>query len=230
MRTEAAVNVAIAEHEVLVREGVHRILERAGCTVVAAVGDVPSLREALLEHGPDVVVTDAMLPPSFTEEGVRMAEELRRGAPSIGVLLLTSRVDPVIAGTLFGKGATGRGYALKQGIDEGEKLVEAVRTVAEGGLYLDVGLVGELLGTDDDGHSRALAALTPRESQILAMMAEGRSNAGIAGQLEVTSRAVERHVGSIFAKLSLRDTPEVSRRVLAVRSYLDDADRRLSAD
>src|SRR4051794_12526731 len=107
MTTEAAIRVAIAEHEVLVRQGVERILERAGFAVVAAVGDVPSLREAVLAHRPNVVVTGSALPPSFTDEGVRMAEELRRGAPAVGVLLLTSQIDPAIAGTLFGNGAKG---------------------------------------------------------------------------------------------------------------------------
>src|SRR4051794_19296068 len=137
MTNQAATRVAIVEHDVLDREGVERILEGAGSfAVVAAVGDVPSLREAVVAQSPDLVVTASMLPPSFTDEGLRIAEELRRGAPSIGVLVLATRVDAGLAAVLFSNGATGRGYVLKQRLD-GEKLVDAARTVAAGGLYLD---------------------------------------------------------------------------------------------
>jgi len=213
----------VAEQELLVREGIQRILEVAGrVEVVGGAGDLPALQEAVRTQRPHAVVTDARLPPAYTDEGIRFASELRRTDPEIGVLVLSRHVSSAHATALFAAGATGRGYLQKQYAGDRQRLLDAVEAVAAGELYLDTSLVRELLAADQQEHAPVLTALTPREREILALMAEGKSNAGIAGDLDVTSRAVERHVGSIFAKLQLGDSPDVSRRVMAVLSYLAD--------
>lgn len=213
--------VVVAEDEVLVLEGVKRILESSGrVEVIAGAGDLDSLRRAVAEHRPDAVVTDVRLPPTHRDEGIRFATGLGESDPEIAVLVLSQHVDPAYVTRLFAGGATRRGYLLKQRIADPGKLVAALEAVVSGELYLDTALVRDLLEADDRRHASLLDGLTPREREILGLMAEGRSNSAIAHELVVTSRAVERHVGAIFQKLRLQDSPEVSRRVMAVLSYL----------
>ena len=215
--------VVVAAEELLVREGIQRILDQSGrVELVQGVGDLPSLDAAVRSERPDAVVTDVRLPPTLTDEGIRFASELRRNQPSVGVLVLSEDVSSAHATALFSGDAAGRGYLLKQRITDSAKFLEALEAVAAGELYLDSGLVREVLA-DREGHVSMLGSLTPREHEILALMAEGKSNTRIPEDLGVTSRAVERHVGSIFAKLQLKDTSDVSRRVMAVLSYLADA-------
>jgi DNA-binding NarL/FixJ family response regulator len=215
--------VVVAAEELLVREGIQRILDQSGrVELVEGVADLPSLDAAVRSHRPHAVVTDVRLPPTLTDEGIRFASDLQRDDPSVGVLVLSEDVSSAHATTLFSGDAAGRGYLLKQRITDAAKLLEALEAVAAGELYLDAGLVREILA-GREGHVPMLASLTPREHEILALMAEGKSNTRIAGDLAVTGRAVERHVGSIFAKLHLNDAPDVSRRVMAVLSYLADA-------
>ena len=217
------VGVVIAEHELLVREGLERVAEEApGLRLLASTGDLPTLREAVRAHAPGLVVAAAELPEQEDGSVLQLASELRRARMQTGVLVLTSQIDPDYATSLFEHGATGRGYVLKQRLGDREKLLEAMQAVAEGGLYLDTKLMQELLERSGGQQPTALSSLTRREHEILGLMAEGKSNARIARDLVVTSRAVERHVGSIFAKLQLGDSPDVSRRVMAVLSYLGE--------
>ena len=219
----APLRVVVAANDLLVREGIQRILDQSGrVELVEGVEDLPSLDAAVRSHRPHAVVTDVRLPPTLTDEGIRFASELRRDDPAVGVLVLSEDVSSAHATALFSGDAAGRGYLLKQRITDSAKFLEALEAVAAGELYLDSGLVREFLA-GGERHVPMLASLTPREHEILALMAEGKSNTRIAGDLAVTSRAVERHVGSIFAKLHLNDSPDVSRRVMAVLSYLDDA-------
>jgi DNA-binding NarL/FixJ family response regulator len=222
----APLRVVVADDQLLVREGVRRILEGSGrANVVDEVRDLAGLEAAVRSHDPDVVVTAIRLAPTFTDEGIRFASAVQQLAPGVGVLVLSQQASAAHATALFSGGVSGRGYLLKQRISDGGTLLDALDAVAAGELYLDTGLVRELLATDGAEHAPALTGLTSREREILALMAEGKSNAGIAGNLVVTSRAVERHIGSIFMKLQLSDTPDVSRRVMAVLSYLaDEAD------
>ena len=212
----------VAEGDVLTREGIRRLFETArGIEVVEAVGDLPSLWAAVEACQPDVVVTDVGLPPARTDEGVRFSVELRRRCPEIAVVLLGGDPDPEHARTILGGGASGRAYVLKDRVVDGASLAQTIRTVAGGGSHLDVRVVEKLLAAPAR-RTATLANLTARDGEILRLMAEGRSNGAIARELAVTSRAVERHVGSIFTKLGIADSPDHSRRVLAVLAYLRD--------
>lgn len=210
----------IADDSVLVREGLARMLERAGIEVVAQAGDYDDLIRKARGHKPQVAVVDIRMPPDHTDEGIRAAREIRQELPGTGVLVLSQHLEAAYALELLTDGSDGLGYLLKDRVTEGAQFVDAVRRVAQGGSALDPQVVQELLGRrrDDD----PLEQLTPREREVLSLMAEGLANAGIAARLVVTEKAVERHVTAIFGKLLLDATSEDHRRVLAVLKFLED--------
>ena len=210
--------VVVAEDSVLLREGIVRLLDEAGFEVVGQAGDAEDLLRKASAHKPDVAVVDIRMPPTSTDDGLRAALEIRRNLPGTGVLLLSQYVEEGYALDLVGDGADGTGYLLKDRVADVERFVDAVRRVAAGGSVLDPEVVATLLGRrrrDDP-----IEALTDREREVLALMAEGRSNQAIAEQMVVTERAVEKHVTSIFSKLDLPPAPEDHRRVLAVLTFL----------
>jgi DNA-binding NarL/FixJ family response regulator len=209
--------VVIAEDSVLLREGLAQILARFEHTVVAAVGDAPALRAAVLQHRPDAMVTDVRMPPGFSDEGLRAALELRGDRPRLPTLVLSQYVETRSAEELIATGA-GVGYLLKDRIGDVAEFVEALRRVAAGGTVIDPEVVRRLLA--DRRRSRRLEQLTGREHEVLALMAEGRSNGSIARHLVVTEAAVLKHVGNIFGKLGLEPTDDDHRRVRAVLAYL----------
>ncbi|MFD1932139.1 MULTISPECIES: response regulator [Nonomuraea] len=205
--------VVIAEDAVLLREGVVGLLERFGHEVVAAVGDAAALLEAVAEHRPDVAVTDVRMPPGFTDEGLRAALELReKGLP---VLVLSQYVEQTYAAELMDAGE-GVGYLLKDRIGEVTEFVDALERVARGEMVVDSEVVRQLLGSRRD----PLRRLTPRELEVLGLIAEGRANAAIARELVVTDAAVAKHIANIFTKLDLPPAADGHRRVLAVLAYL----------
>jgi DNA-binding NarL/FixJ family response regulator len=215
------IRVVLGEDSFLAREGIGRALaELDDVELLSACEDVDSLRTAVDELGPDVVVTDIRMPPTNTDEGIRFAAELRSSHPEIGVVVLSQHADPVYAMTLFENGSAGRAYLLKERVRDPEDLRRAVVDVSDGGSAVDARVVETLLGARQRRPDQRLSALTPRELEILGLLAEGLSNAGIADRLVLTKRAVEGHVGSIFAKLGLDETADVSRRVRAALLYL----------
>ena len=210
--------VAIAEDSLLLREGVARILEAAGCEVVAQCGNAEDLLRSVRTHPFDVAIVDIRLPPTHNDEGLRAALEIRASHPALGVLVLSQYVEVGLAMKLLADSAEGVGYLLKDRISDVKEFVAAVRRVAAGGSALDPIIVSTLLSrrrSDDP-----LAALTPRERQVLELMAAGSSNQGIADKLVITLRAVEKYVSSVFGKLGLPSGGSESRRVLAVLLYL----------
>jgi DNA-binding NarL/FixJ family response regulator len=210
--------VVVADDSVLLREGVVRLLEENGFDVVAQAGDAEDLIRKVNAHKPDVAVVDIRMPPTNTDDGLRAALEIRAALPDTGVLVLSQYVEESYALDLVGDSAGGVGYLLKDRVADVDRFVESVRRVAEGGSALDPEVVAQLVGRarrDDP-----LAELTPREREVLELMAEGRSNNAIAAQMIVTDRAVEKHVTSIFGKLGLPPAPEDHRRVLAVLAFL----------
>ena len=210
--------VVLADDSLLLREGVARLLEDAGMEVVAQSGDAEDLLRKVGAHKPDVAIVDVRMPPTHTDEGLRAAAEIRERFPDTGVLVLSQYVEEAYALDLFADGADGLGYLLKDRVGDLDRFVESVQRVGEGGSALDPEVVGRLLGRRR--REDPLEALSPREREVLALMAEGRSNQAIADQMSVTDRAVEKHVTSIFSKLSLPPTAEDHRRVLAVLTYL----------
>lgn len=210
--------VVLAEDSVLLREGIARILEEAGIEVVGQAGDAEDLLRKVRGHKPDVAITDIRMPPSHTDEGLRAAHEIRGEMPEVGVLVLSQYVEEGYALDLLADNAAGLGYLLKDRVGDVEAFLDAVRRVSEGGSALDPEVVSQLMGRKrrDD----PLDELTPREREVLGLMAEGRSNHAIAETLVVTDRAIEKHVTNIFSKLDLANTPEDHRRVLAVLAYL----------
>ena len=210
--------VVVAEDSVLLREGIVRLLEEAGCEVVGQAGDADELVRKAWAHKPDVAVVDVRMPPTLTDDGLRAALEIRRRLPDIGVLVLSQYVAEDLAAELLGDTAKGTGYLLKDRVADVETFLDAFARVADGGSALDPEVVAAMLGRrrrDDP-----LADLTPREHEVLALMAEGRSNRAIAERLVVTERAVENHVTGIFGKLNLSPAPEDHRRVLAVLTFV----------
>jgi DNA-binding NarL/FixJ family response regulator len=210
--------VVVADDSVLLREGVVRLLEENGFEVVGQAGDAEDLIRKVKAHKPDVAVVDIRMPPTNTDDGLRAALEIRAELPDTGVLVLSQYVEEGYALDLVGESAGGVGYLLKDRVADVERFVDSVRRVADGGSALDPEVVSQLVGRarrDDP-----LADLTPRERQVLELMAEGRSNNAIADHLVVTERAVEKHVTSIFGKLGLAPAPEDHRRVLAVLAFL----------
>jgi DNA-binding NarL/FixJ family response regulator len=217
--------VVLGEDNLLVREGFVRVLQQLpGVEVVAACSDLSTLRDAVDRLRPDVVLTDIRMPPTGTDEGVRLAKELRSTHPDIGVVVVSQHLASEYAFALFGDGTGGRAYLLKERLKDGDDLRHALHEVARGGSVVDPLVVDELLETWADGHGSPLARLTERERQILALLAEGWTNGVIAAELGITTRVVERHVNSIFAKLELTDPQHVSRRVKAALLYLADQD------
>ncbi|MYW05087.1 response regulator [Streptomyces sp. SID3343] len=210
-------SVVIAEDAVLLREGLVGLLERFGHAVPAAVGDGPALVAAVLEHAPDVVIADVRMPPDYTDEGLRAIRELQAVRPSLAVLVLSQYVEQTFADELLdARAGVGTGYLLKDRVGDVEEFVDAVVRVADGGLVVDPEVVRQLLARRRD----PLARVTAREREVLALMAEGRSNAAVARALVVTEAAVSKHIASILAKLDLPPAPDDHRRVLAVLAYL----------
>ncbi|WP_433519614.1 response regulator [Nonomuraea sp. CA-143628] len=209
--------VVIAEDAVLLREGLVGLLERFGHSVAAAVGDASALLAAVAEHRPDAVVTDVRMPPGFADEGLRAALELRGRRPDLAVLVLSQYVEQTYAAELLESGAgAGIGYLLKDRIGDVREFVDALDRVAAGGTVVDPEVVRQLLRRRRD----PLARLTPREQEVLGLIAEGRTNASIAKELFVTEAAVAKHIANIFAKLDLPPAADGHRRVLAVLEYL----------
>ena len=207
----------VADDSVLMREGIVRLLEEAGHEVVAQAGDAEDLTRKVRAHKPDVAIVDVRMPPTHTDEGLRAAQRIRAELPGTGVLVLSQYVEEEYATELIGDRADGVGYLLKDRVADVDGFVDAVRRVGQGGSALDPEVVSLKLSRRRD---EPLSELTPREREVLGLMAEGLSNHAIAERLVVTERAVEKHVTSIFGKLRLPPTGETHRRVLAVLAYM----------
>jgi DNA-binding NarL/FixJ family response regulator len=219
--TVTAIRVVLAEDNTLLREGISRLIEAdAELDLVGVATDLPTLLALVDEHGPDVVVTDIRMPPTGTDEGIRAAAWLREHRPSIGVVVLSQYTAPQYAVALLEEGSAGRAYLLKERVAGADELTRAVRTVAAGGSVIDPQVVDLLVQARAKRRTSDLEWLTPRESEILSEMAQGKSNAAIAKALDVSERAVEKHSNSIFSKLGLSEEPDVNRRVKAVLVYL----------
>lgn len=210
--------VVLAEDSLLLREGLVRLLDEAGATVVEAVGDGEELIRAVVEHRPDIAVTDVRMPPAFSTEGLRAALEARRLVPGTAVLVLSQYVEQTYASELLAEaGLGGVGYLLKDRISRLEELSDALHRVSEGGTVLDPEVVAALFARRQRG---PLDELTPREREVLGLMAEGRTNRAISKHMVVTEGAVEKHISSIFSKLRLPPSDDDHRRVLAVVTWL----------
>jgi DNA-binding NarL/FixJ family response regulator len=212
------VRVVLAEDSVLLREGIARLLEDQGFEIVAQTGTAEDLMLKVRSYSPNVVIVDIRMPPTHTDEGLKAAQEIKETYPQVGVLVLSQYVEPTYAMELLAESAEGVGYLLKDRVSNVDEFAAAVRRVGEGGSALDPAIVSQLVGRrrrDDP-----LDQLTPREREVLEHMAQGRSNQGIANELVVTERAIEKHVTSIFGKLRLPHATEDHRRVLAVLTYL----------
>jgi len=210
--------VAVGEDQPIVREGIVHILQDGGFDVVATAGDAQELVRKVRTYHPNVVVTDIQMPPDRTDDGLRAALEIRAAQPEVGVLILSQFLEDRYAFELVADGAQGVGYLLKEKVGDLRMFTDAVRRVASGGSALDPDVVARLIGRPR--RNSPLDQLTKRERQVLSLIAEGRSNAGVADELVITIAAVERHVTSIFDKLDLRQSPEQHRRVVAVLTYL----------
>jgi DNA-binding NarL/FixJ family response regulator len=211
------VRVVVADDSVLLREGLVRLLTEAGCEVVAAVGDAPGFLQAAAKHRPDVAVVDVRMPPDLTDDGLRAAVAARAAQPDLAVLMLSAYIELSYADLLLSDGRGRVGYLLKDRVTSLDTLVESLRTIAAGGTVLDPEVVAQLLVAR---RADPLAALSPREREVLGLMAEGRSNVAIAERMVVTSGAVEKHISNIFAKIGLPDLGADNRRVLAVLAWL----------
>ena len=216
--SSAALRVVLADDSVLLREGIARLLEDSGFEIVAQSGSGDDLLRHVAMHRPDVAIVDIRMPPTQTDEGLRAAQEIRERHPGVGVLVLSQYVEPGYALELLSESAEGVGYLLKDRVSDVEEFSAAVRRVAEGGSALDPAVVNQLVGRKRQHDP--VGELTPREREVLELMAEGRSNQAIAERMFVTLRAVEKHVTSIFTKLGLPATAEDHRRVLAVLAFL----------
>ncbi len=211
--------VVIAEDLFLLREGMASMLKEHGFDVAEAVGDGPSLLQALVNQRPDVAIVDVRLPPAYTDEGLRAALEARRQVPGLPVLILSTHVERLYARELLADQAGGVGYLLKDRVFTDEQFTDALRTVARGGTVMDPEVIAKLLARR--ASQPPVTRLTNREREVLALMAEGRSNSAIAQRLVVSEKAVSKHCTSIFAKLDLPPSDDDNRRVLAVLAYLD---------
>jgi DNA-binding NarL/FixJ family response regulator len=211
------VRVVIAEDLFLLREGLSSLLKQHGFEIAQAVDNGPALLEALLETKPDVAIVDVRLPPTHTDEGLRAALTARRTNPGLPILILSAHVEQLYARELLADQAGGVGYLLKDRVFTDEQFTDALRTVARGGTVMDPEVVAKLLSK----HSSQVTALTEREREVLALMAEGRSNSAIAQRLFVSEKAVSKHCTSIFVKLDLPPSEDDNRRVLAVLAYLN---------
>jgi DNA-binding NarL/FixJ family response regulator len=218
-----SIRVAVAEDSLIVREGLQQLLTASpSIEVVAAHGDVDALLEAVERDRPDVILTDIRMPPSNTDEGIRIADHLREAHPSTGVVLLSQYAEPMYVLALLERGSDRRGYLLKERIHDRGQLVSAIDTVARGGSVIDPKIVELLVEAKARVDQSPLSELTPREREVLAELAEGKSNAAIADSLVLSKRAVEKHVNSIFMKLGLAASEDVSKRVKATLMFLAD--------
>jgi DNA-binding NarL/FixJ family response regulator len=223
----ARIRVVLAEDHALLREGMARLVAASDDLELAGVAaDLPELLAVVAEQAPDVVVTDIRMPPTGTDEGIQAAAWIRENHPGTGVVVLTQYTAPAYAVALLELGSAGRAYLLKERVGSVDELARAIRTVAAGGSVIDPLVVDELVRSRSLTRQPGMSWLTPRESEILAEMAQGKSNAAIAAALTITERAVEKHTNSIFAKLGLSEEKDVNRRVKAVLLYLSDAGDR----
>jgi DNA-binding NarL/FixJ family response regulator len=217
----AMIRVALAEDNVLLREGISRLVAASDdFELVGTAPDLPRLLTLVDEQHPHVVITDIRMPPTGTDEGIQAAAWMRENHPGVGVVVLSQYTAPGYAMALLEHGSAGRAYLLKERVASVDELARAIRAVAQGGSVIDPLVVDELVRSRSQQHQPGLASLTPRESEILAEMAQGKSNAAIAGALTVSERAVEKHTNSIFAKLGLSEEKDLNRRVKAVLLYL----------
>lgn len=216
--------VVIAEDHALLREGLVALLIGAGIEVVGTTDTGPGLLDIVTEHDPDLAIIDVRLPPDFTDEGIRAAIAARAAHPALGTLILSQYIEPVYTAELLDSPGGGIGYLLKERVSDVAEFVDASHRVAAGGTALDREVVIELVGTRSASGNSEVDALTPRERETLALMAEGRTNAGIAKAMVVSIGAVEKHISNIFARLDLPDTDDDHRRVLAVLTYLRGTD------
>jgi DNA-binding NarL/FixJ family response regulator len=213
------VRVVIAEDLFLLRDGLTRMLQAHGLEIAAAVDNGADLLAAVTEEAPDVAIVDVRLPPTFTDEGIRAALAARKQSPNLPVLVLSQYVEQLYARELLASGGGGIGYLLKDRVFDSAQFVDAVRRVAAGGTAMDPEVIARLLARNTGNAS--VSALSPREREVLALMAEGRSNVAIAQRLVITERAVAKHTASIFGKLDLQPSDDDNRRVLAVLAYLE---------
>jgi DNA-binding NarL/FixJ family response regulator len=221
------IRVVLAEDHVLLREGISRLVSaNEDFELVGAASDLPQLLALVGEQVPDVVVTDIRMPPTGTDEGIKAAAWIRQNHPRVAVVVLSQFTAPGYALALLERGSSGRGYLLKERIGSVDELARAIRTVAQGGSVIDPVVVDELVRARSQEREPGLSSLTPREAEILAEMAQGKSNSAIAAALFVTERAVEKHTNSIFAKLGLSEERDVNRRVKAVLVYLSQHEER----
>jgi DNA-binding NarL/FixJ family response regulator len=219
------VRVVLAEDSYIVREGLEQVLARApGIEIVATCGDLDSLRAAVEAERPDVVVTDIRMPPTNTDEGIRAASELHETRPEVGVVVLSQHDDPAYALALLETGSEGRAYLLKERVHDGGQLAAAVEEVARRGSVIDSKVVESLVRARSSAESSPLAELTSREREVLAEIAQGKSNSAIADSLVLTKRAVEKHINAIFMKLGLAQADDVSKRVKATLIFLAQTD------
>lgn len=220
----APIRVVVGEDNMLARAGIVHVLEEiADVQLVEVCSDFAGLLEAVDRLRPDAVVTDIRMPPTATDEGIRLARELRSSHPEVGVVVLSQHAEPVYALVLFEEGSGGRAYLLKERLTDPEELATALREVAAGGSRVDNRIVDQLF--EQSSRDAPLGLLTPREHELLALVAAGHSNRGIAEELSITRRAVERHVSAIFAKLGLDGSEQVNRRVTATLMYLASSGR-----
>lgn len=211
--------IVIAEDAAIMRDGLTQTLTRRGHDVVAAVADAASLRDAVDELLPDVAIIDVRMPPTHTDEGLRAAQSIHRDHPQVGVLVFSQYIETRAAAELFAGSPAGVGYLLKDRVADVSDFIEAISRVAQGGTVLDPEVVRQLLGASRRADS--LATLTPREREVLSLIAQGRTNAAIAGGLHISPGVVEKHVASVFAKLGLAPSDSDNRRVIAAIKYLE---------
>ena len=217
------IRVLLAEDNALLRQGLERLIAYDDeLDLVGSVADLPSLQKAVAEHDPDVVVSDIRMPPTKTDEGRRVAAELRANRPGTGVVLLSQHADAAFALRLLEGGAGGRAYLLKERVGDVGELTAAVKQVAAGGSVIDPTVVEQLVAANQGPRKTPLTTLTPRELEVLGEMAQGKSNAAIAATLVLSERAIEKHTNSIFAKLGLTEERDLNRRVKAVLLYLHE--------
>jgi DNA-binding NarL/FixJ family response regulator len=217
------IRVALAEDSLIVREGIQQLLASdADVEIVVSCEDLDSLIEAIEADPPDVVLTDIRMPPSETDEGIQVAARLRESHPQIGVVVLSQYSDPGYALALLESGSDRRAYLLKERVHDRGQLISTIRTVSEGGSVIDPKIVEVLVAAKSRADQSPLAELTPRESEVLSEIAQGKSNTAIADSLVLTKRAVEKHINSIFTKLGLADEEDIAKRVKATLMFLAD--------
>ena len=217
------IRVLLAEDNALLRQGLERLIAHDDALeLVGSVADLPSLQKAVVEHEPDVVVSDIRMPPTKTDEGIQMALQLRQERPQVGVVLLSQHADAAFALKLLEGGSGGRAYLLKERVGDVGELTSAVQRVHEGGSVIDPTVVEQLVAANRGPQETPLTTLTPRELEVLGEMAQGKSNAAIAATLFLSERAIEKHTNSIFAKLGLTEERDLNRRVKAVLLYLHE--------